>query len=367
MGVVNKRRYSVNLGLLGLDSFAKSPDAPYCVISEGRAFLNLLGVVAHEIQICRKPGDLYTTKPTFVEVYKTFMLTEPPLVYSDDKLFEIFLDAPTASKAARVFIDLQKKQDVEFDFLNTKSDVQSAVLDIVIKALVGVLPDGGAVLKLDIADILALTEDLSPRRQLSATALATTVQGSAKRRKSMVAIAGYGNSTSRVDENTDPLDETASRLDFSAWNGSSVAKPLPPSPLAVFAAQVNNDVPQGLSYFGGVDGDSARRQRGDNSSHAALNPTDDETQIHSQHASSGIPNFYPTARKPVAVRNVSPQKAHVLNLTTLPPYSEEETKIISLWEATQNFQNSNNYCDLCDIYPDLKNLDEWLAAWVGLF
>jgi len=71
MGVVNKKRYSVNLGLLGLGSFAKSSEAPYCVISEGRAFLNLLVVVAHEIQICRKQSDLFTTKPTFVEVYRT--------------------------------------------------------------------------------------------------------------------------------------------------------------------------------------------------------------------------------------------------------------------------------------------------------
>ena len=140
------------------------------------------------------------------------MLTEPPLVYSDDKLFAIFLDAPTASKAARIFLDLQKKQDGDFDFLNVKSDVQSAVLDIAIKALVGVLPDGGAVLKLDIANHVALTEDLSPRRQMSATALATTVQGSAKRRKSMAAIAGDGNSTSRVDEKIDLFDETDSGL-----------------------------------------------------------------------------------------------------------------------------------------------------------
>ena len=267
--------------------------------------------------------DVFTTKPTFVKVYKTFMLTEPPFVYSDDKLFAIFLDAPTASKAARIFLDLQKKQDGDFDFLNVKSDVQSAVLDIVIKSLGDVLPDGGAVLKLDIAN--ARREDLSPRRQLSATALATTVQGSPKRSKPMAAIAG------------------------------------------VFAAQVNNDGPQGLSDFGGVDGNPAHRQRGDNSSRAALNLTDNETQMHSQHAPSGIPNFSPNARKPGAVCDVPPQKAQVPNLTTLPPYSEEETKIISLWEATQNFQISNGYCDLCDIYPDLKNLDEWLAAWVGLF
>jgi len=185
------------------------------------------------------------------------MLTEPPLVYYDDKLFEIFLDAPTASKAARYFLDLQRKQDGDFDFLNGKSDVQSAVLDILIKVLEGVLPDGGAVLKLNIANIVDLTEDLSPRRQLSATALANTVQGISKRRKSM---AGDGNSTSRVDEKTDPFDEADSGLDFSEWKGLSVVKPpqlviLPPytqpreepstnnpqpSPLAVFAAQVNN-------------------------------------------------------------------------------------------------------------------------------
>ena len=137
----------------------------------------------------------------------------------------------------------------------------------------------------------------------------------------------------------------------------------------VFAAQVNNDDPQGLSDFGGVDGDSAHRQRGDNSSHAALNLTDNETQMHSQHAPSGIPKIFPNARKPGAVRDVPPQKAQVPNLTTQPPYSEEETKIISLWEATQKFQTLSGYYDLCDIYPDLKNLDEWLAAWVhvGLF
>ena len=70
----------MNLELLGLGSFAKSTEARYCVISEGKALVNVLVGVAHEIQICRKQGDLYTTKPAFVKVYKTFMLTEPPLV-----------------------------------------------------------------------------------------------------------------------------------------------------------------------------------------------------------------------------------------------------------------------------------------------